>query len=128
MFKFLQDELLLEKYFLADEKIAEFKDNGEKHWPMSIQKSWPCFIQGVCETFLNMIASTRCSILESHSMQELPLERAKLESIYKEIETTISGMWQEYGNEVFLHHLNAIFGYVPVVTQASNIGNILIRF
>jgi hypothetical protein len=37
------------------------------------------------------------------------------EEFYKEVNATITSLWENNGRHAFLHHLNALFGYQPVI-------------
>ena len=43
--------------------------------------------------------------------------------IYEQVHATIEQMWQEEGQHAFLHHLNAIFGYEPLMVREKRLMN-----
>ena len=42
-------------------------------------------------------------------------------SLYQEASEVINKMWQDFGQHAFLHHLNAIFGYISTIVQGKYI-------
>ena len=36
-------------------------------------------------------------------------------AFYQEVNTTLSELWRKEGRHAFLHHLNALFGYEPLI-------------
>jgi hypothetical protein len=92
------------------------EDTSDSHWSPFIMKSWPFFIRGVCEMWLSLINQ----ICESR-----PLARTtslkKIAAYYEGINEIVKEHWREEGGHSLLHHLNAIFGYDPVVVHEKNL-------
>ena len=40
---------------------------------------------------------------------------SELMAVYQEVNATLSQMWREEGRHAYLHHLNALFGYEPLI-------------
>jgi len=87
---------------------------SQPSWPSPIKASWPYYITGVCEMWLTLIdeVSNSQEIEQSSSLVEI-LDK------YRKIHEITSEMWQQSGHHAFLHHINAIFGYVPVLIQGQ---------
>ena len=87
------------------------KDTSDPNWPALIQKSWPYYIEGVSQMWLNLIAGTVAEIPTADSPSSLD----EYEALYREVNATIISLWENYGHHAYLHHLNALFGYQPLV-------------
>ena len=46
---------------------------------------------------------------------ERPSSMERIRVFYEQINESVIRSWQEEGRHAFLHHLNAIFGYKPLV-------------
>ena len=94
------------------DRIAKprIKDTSDPSWPSSVQKSWPYFIMGASQMWLNLITETIAEIPAAKT----PLSLDEYEEFYKEVNATITSLWENNGRHAFLHHLNALFGYKPV--------------
>ncbi|MGD9042454.1 MAG: hypothetical protein PVG06_02015 [Desulfobacterales bacterium] len=86
------------------------KDTSDPNWPSAVQKSWPYFIMGVSQMWLNLISETVADMPNA----EVPSGLDEYEEFYKEVNATITALWEDNGRHAFLHHLNALFGYAPV--------------
>lgn len=76
---------------------------------------------------MKMISIYRSDTLHIE-IDNLPQEMNEIEQIYRNIESETNAIWQSMGKNIFLHHLNAIFGYTQVAIPMQNIGNVLIGF
>ena len=86
-------------------------DTSDANWPSALQKSWPYYIMGVSQMWLNLITET---------VMDMPQPSAALsldenEQLYKEVNAIITSLWEINGRHAFLHHLNAMFGYKPII-------------
>jgi hypothetical protein len=95
----------------------DIEDTSDSSWSVQIQKSWPHFIMGVSQTWLNLIAE----FAETYSNATEPSSLEEIQSFYQQIEENITAAWQEEGRHAFLHHLNAIFGYQPVIVYEKRL-------
>ena len=95
------------------DRIAKprIKDTSDPSWPSSVQKSWPYFIMGASQMWLSLITE----IIAEIPAAKTPLSLDEYEEFYKEVNTTITSLWANDGRHAFLHHLNALFGYKPVI-------------
>ena len=93
--------------------IAQTSDNN---WPDAIQVSWPWFIMGVSQTWLKLIEAVSASEPHQHD-DNFPL----LLDRYQTINERVTTLWREQGQHAYLHHLNALFGYQPLVIRETNL-------
>ena len=99
----------------------EIEDTSDPNWSPQIQKSWPYFIMGVSQMWLSSIME----IAEGASQEYDPSSIQEILRFYRDVDMMIRTLWQEEGRHSLLHHLSAIFGYVPI---KLNRGDILFRF
>jgi hypothetical protein len=88
------------------------EDAGDKSWPTSIQKTWPYYIMGASQLWLNLIAEIAAANLTDGPP---PASIAEIESFYRQVNETITELWQKEGRHAFMHHLNALFEYKPLI-------------
>ena len=103
---------IIEEVYDNPDRIAKprIKDTSDPSWPALIQKSWPYYIKGVSQMWLNLITETVADMPAADD----PLSLDEYEEFYKEVNATITSLWENNGRHAFLHHLNALFGYEPV--------------
>ncbi|UCF91491.1 MAG: hypothetical protein JSW39_24995 [Desulfobacterales bacterium] len=89
----------------------QIQDTSDRNWSSPIQKTWPFFIMGVSQMWLNLIEEIAGPTPED----EAHPPPAQLEAFYRQVQTTLIATWQTEGRHAFLHHLNALFGYEPVI-------------
>ena len=87
------------------------EDTSDKNWPVSIQKTWPYYIMGVSQMWLNLVAQVADDNLKSDS----PPSIKEIETFYKQVNKTMTDLWQKQGRHAFMHHLNALFEYKPLI-------------
>ena len=90
-------------------------NSSDANWPAEIQASWPWYIMGVSQTWLSLIDQVRA---------EQPLEETSGDALldyYGEVNARVTALWRDYGQHVYLHHLNALFGYAPLVIRETNL-------
>ena len=66
---------------------------------------------GVSQMWLNLIAQVAGDNLRS----DPPLSIEEIEAFYKQVNQTVTDLWQKQGRHAFMHHLNALFGYEPMI-------------
>ena len=84
-------------------------------WPPEIQASWPWFIMGVSQTWLSLIREVTI---------ERPLTASSPDELleyYRGVNNDVTALWRDHGQHVYLHHLNALFGYQPLVIRETNL-------
>ena len=89
--------------------------SSDSAWPPEIQASWPWYIMGVSQTWLSLIDQVKA---------EDPFEdtsTAALLDYYATVNDRVSALWRNHGQHVYLHHLNALFGYAPLVIRETNL-------
>ena len=87
------------------------EDTSDSKWSPVVQKNWPYFIMGVSQMWLNMITGVAAELPDRtpyYSVKEL-------EAFYQEVNTRLTKIWQQEGRHAYLHHLNALFGYKPLI-------------
>ena len=89
----------------------EIEDTSDKNWPISIQKAWPYYIMGVSQMWSSLIAQVADDNLKS----DPPASIKEIEVFYKQVNETVTDLWQKQGRHAFMHHLNALFGYEPLI-------------
>jgi len=87
------------------------EDTSDKNWPVSIQKTWPYYIMGVSQMWLNLIAQ----VADDKMKNDSPSSIKEIETFYKQVNETMTDLWQKQGRHAFMHHLNALFGYEPLI-------------
>lgn len=87
-------------------------DASDPAWPAAIGKSWPYYIMGVSQMWLELISQMQT---ESRVTTNTTLQQ-QLEQ-YQRLQEQINQIWNAEGQHAFLHHLNAIFGYQPVLIR-----------
>ena len=92
-------------------KRPDIDDTSDKNWPLPIQKTWPYFITGVSQMWLNLVAEIADRDLKDHR----PASLGEIEAFYRQVDETVTELWQKNGRHAFLHHLNAVFGYEPLI-------------
>ena len=104
---------IIQEVYDNPDRIAKprIKDTSDPSWPSSVQKSWPYFIMGASQMWLNLIAETVADMPTADASLSLD----EYEEFYKEVNAAITSMWENNGRHAFLHHLNALFGYQPVI-------------
>jgi hypothetical protein len=103
--------------FIADNtgKVVRpnIEDTSDKSWSVPIQKTWPYYIMGASQMWLQLISE----IVDKKAGGKAPASIREFQDFYRQVNETIQSFWQEEGRHAFLHHLNAIFGYEPVIVQ-----------
>jgi hypothetical protein len=94
-------------------------DTSDPNWPSAIQKSWPYYIMGASQMWLELISETLAELPSPNAALSL----AENEQLYKEVNEIITSLWEVNGRHAFLHHLNALFGYNPVIVYEKRMLN-----
>lgn len=82
---------------------------SDKQWSQPVQKSWPYFIMGVSQMWLDLINQ----FAEDGRLK--PSSLVEMGPFYQEIDKNVREAWEKEGGHAYLHHLNAVFGYNPVI-------------
>lgn len=97
---------------------------SDPNWPDPLRRAWPHFVSGVSATFLELIDQVRTSTQPSPSVESTE----ELRSYYTDLMEQVDCIWREHGSHAFFHHVNAIFGYTPVVARPRAIDGMLAVF
>jgi hypothetical protein len=89
--------------------------SSDAAWPTEIQASWPWFIMGVSQTWLSLIREVAAEQPLAESSPGMLLEH------YRSVHERVTALWRDYGQHVYLHHLNALFGYQPLIIRETNL-------
>ena len=123
IFDALRSNALLDKMKSAGVIIADIYDHPDKidkprindtsdpSWPSALQKSWPYYIMGASQMWLNLVTETVADMPQPSAALSLD----ENEQLYKEVNAIITSLWETNGRHAFLHHLNALFGYKPII-------------
>lgn len=95
----------------------DIEDTSDPNWSPAIQKSWPYFIMGVSQAWLDWIDQATAQRMPEG--QSLSWKEAL--AFYKTLNEEITAAWREEGEHAFLHHLNALFGYEPLVIHEKRL-------
>jgi hypothetical protein len=90
---------------------------SDSSWSVPIQESWPYFIMGTSQTWLDLIVQ----LADNKASENTPQSLQELQRFYQQIHKSITASWQKEGRHAFLHHLNAIFGYEPVIVYEKRL-------
>jgi hypothetical protein len=95
----------------ADTERPDIDDTSDKKWPLVIQRTWPYYIAGVSRMWLNLVVEIAERDLKDHR----PASLEEIEAFYRQVDDTVTRLWQQNGRHAFLHHLNAVFEYQPLI-------------
>lgn len=110
-FKVLQKNKLLVEVLERIPGGAEIHGLTDKEsWPECLKKSWTYYINGCCEMFLRLIENIKGG-------ESVPTDIQNAEQFYIKVNNELIRIWQSFGCNAFFHHLNAIFGYQPLLIQ-----------
>ncbi len=94
-----------------DEKESSIAATSDSNWDPRIQRSWPYFIMGVSAHWLALIDEVAAGVPASSGAP------ADLLARYGTIQDKMVALWEGHGQHAYLHHLNAIFGYQPLLLR-----------
>jgi len=97
----------------GDRKGRHVEDTSDPRWSAELQKSWPWFIMGVSRLWLTLAAEQAKN--QAPRTGTVPLEDRI--DFYKVLNQRVSRIWIREGSHALLHHLNAIFGYEPLIIR-----------
>jgi hypothetical protein len=112
---------VIEDHYDDTNQIARpaIEDVSDRKWSLPIQKSWPYFIMGVSQMWLELITE----IAQDESKVNEPSATGDLQEFYRRVNDAVKESWQAEGGHALLHHLNALFGYEPVVIYEKKMMN-----
>jgi hypothetical protein len=87
------------------------EDTSDPQWSAPVQKSWPHYMTGVSRTWLDLVVA----VAREETGGEVPETLDKMDDFYRRVDAEVSALWLREGQHAFLHHLNAVFGYKPLI-------------
>jgi hypothetical protein len=105
---------LVEKVTLEDPnhpRFPDIEDTSDHHWSSDLQKNWPTFIMGASSLWLGLIDAYMHESPEDFDDINRLLEK------YREVDAKIADTWRKEGQHALFHHLNAVFGYKPLLIR-----------
>jgi hypothetical protein len=96
---------------LASTTRPGIADTSDPSWPPAVQDTWPYYIMGASRMWLGLIGETA----ESNTIETSPASIDEMQIFYSSVNESITEVWQKKGLHAFLHHLNALFGYEPLL-------------
>ncbi len=106
----LVDASLLREVVMESVGDAELGATSDPDWPAHLQTHWPAFIMGASALWLELI-------VECGNPATLPEDLPGKLIYYQGCHEQISGLWRQWGQHAFLHHLSALFGYQPMLIR-----------
>lgn len=89
-------------------------DTSDANWSPVMQDNWPYFIMGASRMWLGMIDQVSRDIgIEDQATCEQLLDH------YQNVNDRVTYTWQHESQHALLHHLNAIFGYQPMILKET---------
>jgi hypothetical protein len=86
-------------------------DTSDPNWSAPLRNAWPYYLMGASQMWLDLISG----MADGEPETETPPAFGDLDRRYAGINAAITTVWQNEGQHAFLHHLNALFGYEPIV-------------
>lgn len=108
------DAKLVEKVLMNDPNDPQsrnIEDTSDLSWSPELQRNWPAFIMGVSSLWLGLIDD-----LMQNSPKNIDDSNELLEQ-YRKVDAKITEKWKNEGQHALLHHLNAVFGYHPMLIK-----------
>jgi len=88
----------------------QVSDTSDSSWSPALQAAWPYYICGASRMWLQLVADAA----NERMAVSAPTTIVDMTAFYLQVETDITGIWQQEGRHALLHHLNALFGYRPM--------------
>lgn len=92
---------------------------SDRNWSPEIKRTWPFYIMGVSRMWLNLIDEVSKETLKERDLSNLD----DLLEGYRKVNEVVEKKWRQEGSHAFLHHLNAIFGYEPLLIYERRLMN-----
>jgi hypothetical protein len=92
---------------LAVNKRPAIEDTSDRSWPPMVQKTWPAMIMGASRMWLDLVGG----LAASHADEPDLVHR------YELVEQDMNRLWATQGQHAFLHHLDALFAYQPLLIR-----------
>ena len=110
--RMMTDQLVREVLIdnVHDNTRPDIGDTSDSNWSPVMQVAWPYYIMGVSRMWLEMI--------NQFSVEIGTTDPTRLDSLithYTTVNAEVTKTWQEEAYHALLHHLNAIYGYRPMI-------------
>lgn len=120
---FLRSSQLLVDYTFRDVG-PELVATSDPSWPKPLQAAWPQYIMGVSAMALELLSSLPrdpVPVLDPAAVDECA-------AYFEHLAGEFNAVWQQHGSHAFFHHINAIFGYTPVLARPAHVEDMLALF
>lgn len=91
-----------------DSTMPDIEDTSDPNWSVTMQRQWPAYIMGVSSLWLGLIDEAVGNINPDDDLTTI-LDQ------YRQANIEVTKTWQTEAQHALLHHLNAIFGYEPMI-------------
>jgi hypothetical protein len=99
-------------YSPDDTTRPDIEDTSDPIWSATMQRHWPAYIMGISSLWLGLIDDAVGSI-------NLEDDLSMILNQYREANNTVTAIWQSEAQHALLHHLNAVFGYQPMIINKA---------
>jgi hypothetical protein len=99
------------------EKVSATSD---PNWTSTMQQTWPHFLMGVSRMWLEQVILISKQLDLASSLEnegDAWNEGQDSPEHYIKVQSALSHLWREEGNHAYLHHLNAIYAYQPLLQR-----------
>lgn len=127
-FDFLRNHQLLREYLHDQAQSENIEDTSDGSWSVELRKSWPYYIHGVSLMLLDLIGQIKTRVASDIPSISSSTALAEVESFYVGLNGKLTVVWQQEGSHAFFHHINALFGYVPLIAQIRSLSGVLATF
>ena len=86
-------------------------DASDPVWSAPLRRAWPYYLMGASQMWLDLISQ----LARDEASTDVVLNFDQLDERYAGTGAAITSLWQNEGRHAFLHHLNALFGYEPIL-------------
>jgi hypothetical protein len=86
-------------------------DTGDPAWSAALRTAWPDYLMGASRMWLSLVSQMAASPPPAAS------GFVQMEDVYARANASVAAVWREEGRHAFLHHLNALFGYEPLLMR-----------
>jgi hypothetical protein len=80
-------------------------------WSAALQHAWPHYLMGASRMWLELVSQL------ADPPTGPAASFADLDAAYAAANAAVSDVWRTEGRHAFLHHLNALFGYEPLLLR-----------
>ena len=96
----------------GDESYS-IEGTSDRKWPKDLQRTWPYFAMGASATWMELLHEKAGAQGEGRERATLSLDETL--GSYRKASYQASRTWARFGQHAYLHHLNAIFDYQPLI-------------